>query len=174
MGAHAVAIDIDPRRLEALDPYGLALAIDSSATDPKTIRKTIREFMQERGTPSWRLRIFEASGHPAGQALAFGLLGHGAVLSVVGYTAKTVEIRLSNLMAFDAVAMGNWGCLPEHYPAVVDLALSGRIAIEPFIERRPLGEINDVFDGIRRRGHGGGGGHGGWRNRVVLIPERHT
>jgi 6-hydroxycyclohex-1-ene-1-carbonyl-CoA dehydrogenase len=65
-------------------------------------------------------------------------------------------------MAFDAVAQGNWGCLPEHYPAIVDLALKGRIALEPFIERRPMATINDVFAELH---------HGGVANRLVLIPE---
>jgi 6-hydroxycyclohex-1-ene-1-carbonyl-CoA dehydrogenase len=58
--------------------------------------------------------------------------------------------------------MGNWGCLPEHYPAVVDLALSGRIKIAPFIERRPLSGINDVFEQLH---------HASARGRIVLIPE---
>lgn len=162
MGAHVVAIDVDDGRLRHLTPYGVTLALNSATTDAKTLRKKIRDFAQSHRVPSWRLRIFEASGHPAGQALAFGLLGPGALLSVVGFTAKPVELRLSNLMAFDAVAMGNWGCLPEHYPAVVQLALSGRIALDPFIERRPLSQINDVFEQLHRASA---------RGRIVLIPE---
>ena len=162
LGAHVVAIDVNADRLARLLPYGVSLALDSSSADAKSLRKQLREFMQARDVPSWRLRIFEASGHPGGQALAFGLLGPGAVLSVVGYTPQAVELRLSNLMAFDAVAMGNWGCLPELYPDVVALALSGRIALEPFIERRPLATINDVFAELHR---------GSARGRLVLIPE---
>ena len=161
-GAHVIAIDVSADRLSHLSPYGVSLTLNSSTADGKALRAQVREFMQSRGVPSWRLRIFEASGRPAGQALAFGLLGPGAVLSVVGYTAASVELRLSNLMAFDATAMGNWGCLPEHYPAAVQLALSGRIAIEPFIERRPLATINDVFEELH---------HGPTRGRIVLIPE---
>jgi 6-hydroxycyclohex-1-ene-1-carbonyl-CoA dehydrogenase len=162
LGAEVIAIDINADRLARLHPYGVTLTLDSSESDAKSLRKRVRDFMQKHGIPSWRLRIFEASGHPTGQALAFGLLGPGAVLSVVGYTANAVEIRLSNLMAFDAVAMGNWGCLPEHYPAVVALALSGRIAIEPFIERRPMSSINDVFEELH---------HGAAKSRFVLVPE---
>lgn len=162
LGAAVVAIDIDAARLERMTAHGAGLTIDSSSGDAKAIRQQVRGFATAHGVPSWRTRIFEASGHPAGQALAFGLLGHGGYLSVVGYTSAKVELRLSNLMAFDAVAQGSWGCLPEHYPAVVDLALSGRIALEPFIDRRPLASINDVFPELH---HGGVGG------RVVLMPE---
>ena len=165
MGAHVVAIDIDADRLANLTSYGAALTLNSAAIDAKTLRKKVREFAQSHGIPTWRWKIFEASGHPAGQALAFGLLAHGALLSVVGYTAKTVELRLSNLMAFDATAIGNWGCLPEHYPAVVDLALSGKIKIAPFIERRPLSSINEVFEQLH---------HASARGRIVLIPEAHA
>lgn len=161
-GAQVVAIDVNAERLAQVQPFGVSLALDSGTTDVKTLRKQVREFAQRHHIPSWRTRIFEASGHPAGQALAFGLLGPGAVLSVVGYTAKTVELRLSNLMAFDAVAMGNWGCLPEHYPAAVQMALSGRIALEPFVERRPLSTINGVFEELH---------HASARGRIVLIPE---
>jgi 6-hydroxycyclohex-1-ene-1-carbonyl-CoA dehydrogenase len=65
-------------------------------------------------------------------------------------------------MAFDAIAQGNWGCLPEHYPAVVSLALSERIEIEPFIERRSMSGINEAFADLHR---------GGIRRRIVLIPR---
>jgi len=65
-------------------------------------------------------------------------------------------------MALDAVAQGNWGCLPERYPAVVDLALSGRIALTPCVDRRPLSTINDVFAELH---------HGPAPGRIVLLPE---
>jgi 6-hydroxycyclohex-1-ene-1-carbonyl-CoA dehydrogenase len=162
LGAATIAIDIDDERLARLVPHGAALTLNSAQADVKVLRKKVREFADARGVPSWRIKIFEASGHPAGQSLAFGLLGHGGLLTVVGYTPATVEIRLSNLMAFDAIAQGNWGCLPEHYPAVVDLALSGRIALEPFVDRRPLASINDVFAELHQ---------GSARGRIVLIPE---
>lgn len=162
LGAAVVAIDLDDDRLANMTKFGALLTFNAKTIDAKTIRKKVREFADANKIPSWRLKIFEASGHPSGQSLAFGLLGHGATLSVVGYTAAAVELRLSNLMAFDAVAMGNWGCLPELYPAVVDLALAGKIALEPFIDRRPLTTINDVFTELH---------HGPARGRIALIPE---
>lgn len=162
LGAATIAIDVDDERLARLASHGAALTLNPAQADAKALRKKVREFADARSVPSWRIKIFEASGHPAGQALAFGLLAHGSLLSVVGYTPKSVEIRLSNLMAFDAVAQGNWGCLPEHYPAAVALALSGRIALEPFIDRRPLPSINDVFAELH---------HGPAPGRIVLIPE---
>jgi 6-hydroxycyclohex-1-ene-1-carbonyl-CoA dehydrogenase len=142
--------------------HGAALTIDPSTVDLKQLRKQVRAFADARGVPTWRTKIFETSGTPQGQATAFGLLGHGGYLSVVGYTPKSVELRFSNLMAFDATAQGNWGCLPEYYPAIVDLVLKGRIALAPFIERRPLASINDVFEELHA---------GRVTRRLVLIPE---
>ena len=145
MGAHVVAIDVDAARLEALANCGAHLRLSASELDFRALKKSVAEFATEHDVPTWRWRIFETSGTPAGQATAFGLLGKASFLGVVGYTPKKIELRLSNLMAFDATARGNWGCLPEHYPAVVDLALRGDVRLEPFIERRSLSTINETF-----------------------------
>ena len=72
-----------------------------------------------------------------------------------------VEVRLSNLMAFDARAIGNWGCPPELYPAALDLVLDGKVAIKPFVEAHPLDDINDVFAAVHHRDI---------KRRVVLTP----
>jgi 6-hydroxycyclohex-1-ene-1-carbonyl-CoA dehydrogenase len=162
LGAHAVALDVDPGRLLALAGRGVDLTLDPAALPAKDLRRELRRFADERGIPSFRTRIFETSGTPAGQATAFGLLGPGGYLGIVGYTPRAVELRLSNLMAFDATAEGTWGCLPELYPKVVDLCLSGAIALTPFVERRPMAAIQDVFEDLHARGS---------HRRVVLLPE---
>jgi 6-hydroxycyclohex-1-ene-1-carbonyl-CoA dehydrogenase len=162
-GAEVVAIDVDAARLDRMSTHGAATIINASEASTKEVRQRVREVAEARGIPTWRTRIFETSGTVAGQSTAFALLGHGGVLSIVGYTPKTVELRLSNLMAFDAVAQGNWGCLPEHYPAIVDLVLAGRVALRPFIEKRAMGSINATFEELH---------HTPASRRVVLIPER--
>lgn len=162
LGATVVALDVNAERLAAMARHGAALTLDASALDAKQLKRQVRDFAEARGVPTWRTRIFETSGTTAGQATAFGLLGHGGLLSVVGFTPKPVELRLSNLMAFDAVAQGNWACLPEHYPAVLDLVLRGQVMLEPFVEQRPMSTINAVFEELH---------HGGGARRIVLVPE---
>ena len=162
LGARVAAIDVDAKKLEAMAAHGAELALDASSLDFKEIRNRIRHFADEHRVHAWRTRIFETSGTPAGQATAFGLLCPGAYLSVVGFTPKKVEIRLSNVMAFDATVQGNWGCLPELYPEVLELVLAGRVAVRPFIERRPLPDINRTFADLREHRVS---------RRVVLIPE---
>jgi len=73
-------------------------------------------------------------GSAPGQLTAYSLLVHGATLSVVGFTMDRVEIRLSNLMAFDARRWAT-GLPPEAYPAALDLVLDGKVQIQPFVER---------------------------------------
>jgi 6-hydroxycyclohex-1-ene-1-carbonyl-CoA dehydrogenase len=162
-GTATVAIDVDPVRLETISRYGAGLTLRADQMDFKSLRGAVKRFADERGIPTWKHKIFETSGTPAGQTTAFGLLGPGGYLSVVGYTAEKVEVRLSNLMAQDATAQGNWACLPEHYPAAVDLILSGKVVLEPFIESRPLSTINETFEDVHHRRA---------RGRVVLVPER--
>ncbi len=162
MGAAVVALDVVPQRLAQMAAHGASLTIDPAAVDVKELRKQVKAFAESRGVPTWRTKVFETSGTPTGQSVAFALLGHGGYLSVVGYTPKAVELRLSNLMAFDATAQGNWGCLPEHYPAIVDLVLQGRVTLGPFIERRPMATINEVFGELHA---------GRVARRIVLIPE---
>jgi 6-hydroxycyclohex-1-ene-1-carbonyl-CoA dehydrogenase len=162
LGAHVVAIDPDPERLALVARHGASLALHAGEISFQDIRAAVRAFAKERDVASFRHKIFEASGTPAGQATAWGLLGPGAYLSIVGFTPAKVEVKLSNLMAFDAVAQGNWGCLPEHYPRVLDLVLSGAVAVRPFVERRPLACINETFAELHDRRAS---------RRVILVPE---
>jgi 6-hydroxycyclohex-1-ene-1-carbonyl-CoA dehydrogenase len=162
LGAIVVAVDIDEARLMQRGEHGASLMLHANKMDFKALKRALKTFAKERKIPSWRQKIFETSGTDAGQATAFGLLTHGGYLSVVGFTPKKVELRLSNLMALDATAQGNWACLPEHYPAVLDLVLSGKVQLAPFVERRPLDALNDTFSQLHTRGA---------PRRVILVPE---
>jgi 6-hydroxycyclohex-1-ene-1-carbonyl-CoA dehydrogenase len=144
-GATVVAVDVDQEKLDRQRDYGASLVINAREAQGRDLRDAIRVFARENGLRQTEWKIFECSGTAAGQASAFGLLTYGSCLSVVGFTIDKVEIRLSNLMAFHARALGNWGCLPEHYPDALELVLNGKISMLPFIERHPLSEINEVF-----------------------------
>ena len=161
-GAAVVAIDVDARKLEAIAADGgAALALDARAHDAKALKKAIAEFARSKGLRSTEWKIFECSGSAPGQSTAFNLLVHGATLAVVGFTMDKVELRLSNLMAFDARAIGNWGCPPESYPAALDLVLDGRVKLAPFVQTHPLADINHVFHAVHAREI---------TRRAVLVP----
>jgi len=151
-GAEVVAIDVDARKLKAIVAEGgAALALNARDHDAKALKKAVADFAKQRGLRGTEWKIFECSGSAAGQTTAFNLLVHGATLSVVGFTMDKVEVRLSNLMAFDARALGNWGCPPEFYPAALDLVLDGKVLLAPFVETHPLAEINAVFHAVHQR-----------------------
>ncbi|WP_020678315.1 6-hydroxycyclohex-1-ene-1-carbonyl-CoA dehydrogenase [Geopsychrobacter electrodiphilus] len=160
-GATVVAIDIDQAKLDVITAHGAAKTFNSREISGRDLKKAIGAFAKEQGLPSTEWFIFECSGSKPGQEAAYGLLVHGATLSVVGFTMDTVDIRLSNLMAFHARALGNWGCLPEHYPAALALVLDGKIELKAFTEQQPLAEINRVFAAVHDKQ---------MQRRAILIP----
>jgi 6-hydroxycyclohex-1-ene-1-carbonyl-CoA dehydrogenase len=164
MGAAVAVIDIDRERLELACRHGASLALDASKTDSKGLRAAVRAFAKESGRRGIGLKIFEMSGTPNGQSTAFGLLDYGGYLGVVGFTAKAVELRLSNLMAFDATAQGNWGCPPDRYPEALQMVLTGKVALAPYVELHALEEAPDVLDALANHSIG---------RRAILQP-RHT
>jgi len=148
LGARVVAVDVDATRLEAVAAHGARLTLDSSALDFKELRGRVKAAAAAWGCPDHGWKIFECSGHPAGQETAFGLLNHTAILMVVGFTMARVNLRLSNLMAFDATAQGTWGCQPELYPAALELVTSGRVAVRPFVRTYPLTDGAEVLRAV--------------------------
>lgn len=163
LGATVAALDIDEEKLTPLRDHGAALTLNVRDRDPGEVRKELRGFAKEKGLPPVEWKIFETSGTAAGQTLAFRLLNHGGHLSVVGFTPSEVSLRLSNLMALDATASGNWGCLPQRYPEALDLVLQGKVAVAPFVEARPLERVQEVLDQLEA---------GALKRRVVLVPEK--
>jgi 6-hydroxycyclohex-1-ene-1-carbonyl-CoA dehydrogenase len=149
-GAEVVAIDVDPGKLELAAQYGAGLALDSSAMNERDLKAAVRTFAKQSGRKGIGLKMFETSGTTGGQQTAFGLLDFGGYLAVVGFTPKKVEVRLSNLMALDATARGNWGCPPDQYPAVLDLVLRGKVEIAPYVELHPLDDAPAIFDAVVR------------------------
>jgi 6-hydroxycyclohex-1-ene-1-carbonyl-CoA dehydrogenase len=162
-GAAVVGLDVDSRRREAATAAGVRLALDPQALPGKELRARIAEFARSEADADAGWTIFECSGTAAGQQTAWGLLGYGATLVVVGYTLEAPPLRLSNLMAFDARALGNWGCAPDLYPAILERVLSKRIDVVSHTQLRPLDEIAAVLEEVQS--------HRAER-RVVLVPDR--
>ena len=150
LGAHVLALDVKRDRLDLALLHGAETALDVRDLAPKAVKPEVRAFLKQHRLPSFRLRIFECTGTRAGQTLAFGLLDRGATLVQVGYTPDTVEVRLSNLMAFDATVHGTWGCPVEAYPAVIELIASGKVALDPFVERAPMSRLNEHLEAMHQ------------------------
>ena len=162
LGAHVIAIDIDADRLKLAADHGASLVLDASELDAGALRDRIRKHLQDAKRPLIEWKIFETSGTKAGQEIAWRMLVHGAHLGVVGFTLDNANVRLSNLMALDARAEGNWGCPPDRYPEALDLVLHRKVEIGPYVERRPLREINRALEDLKEHRV---------KRRIVLEPE---
>jgi 6-hydroxycyclohex-1-ene-1-carbonyl-CoA dehydrogenase len=163
LGARVIACDVRQDRLDLVGAHGAERLVDVHDRTPQEVRKQVHGIAREWGVKSIRFRIFECSGTAPGQVLAFGLLARAATLVQVGYTPKAVEVRLSNLMAFDATVLGSWGCPPDAYPEVLQLIYDGRVVITPFVEHAPMSRINELLDSMA---------HHQLTNRMILDPRR--
>lgn len=162
LGAKVLAIDINDSKLNIAEQNGADATLNVKELDIKSTKSKVREIAKEIGVSPYHWKIFEMSGTKAGQELGFALLGFAATLSIVGFTMDKIEIRLSNLMAFDANLIGTWGCKPELYPEVVDLVAKDKLKIDQFVETFPLSKINEVFNKTLEHKYD---------KRSVLVPD---
>ncbi len=161
-GAKVLALDIDETKLETARKHGVDATLNVKGLDIKAIKDQVREIAKTLGVSRYGWKIFEMSGTKPGQELGFNLLTFTSTLSIVGFTLDRTEVRLSNLMAFDAKLIGTWGCKPELYPEVVDLISTGKLKIEDFVETFPLSKINEVFRNTLNHVYS---------KRSVLVPD---
>lgn len=159
-GAVVAALDVDEASLARAKTLG-AVWTGDARQPPKELKKALAGAAKEHGARGEAWRIFETSGHKSGQELAWALLNPGATLSVVGYTAEPVSVRLSNLMAFDASAFGNWGCDPALYPEALALVAAGAVKIKGLVRQEKLAEAPRILEAVHHRA---------FKERVVLVP----
>jgi 6-hydroxycyclohex-1-ene-1-carbonyl-CoA dehydrogenase len=158
-----VGIGRNPEKLKRALKYGADFVISSTDKDAKAVSKEFRALCKENGLPNFGWKIFEVTGVKGGQEIALALLGFIGKLIVVGFGLAKTEYAIGRLMAFDADISGTWACLPEYYPAVLDMVLKKKIDIEPFVETRPMSNIVEIFEEVHNAGSPA--------KRVVLTPD---
>ena len=164
LGAKTViGIARNPEKLDRALSYGADFVINSKEKDPRGVNKEFRTICKENGLPNYGWKIFEVTGTKGGQEIALALLGFIGKLIVVGFGMQKVDYSIGRLMAFDAELIGTWACLPEYYPIVLEMALSKKIEIEPFLETRPMSTIVETFDEVHKAGSPA--------RRIVLTPD---
>lgn len=161
-GSKVLAIDIDDEKLSLAKQNGINATLNVRGLDIKAAKEKVREIAKDLAVSRYGWKIFEISGTKAGQELAFNLITFTSTLSIVGFTMDKPDVRLSNLMAFDAKIIGTWGCKPELYPEVLDLIATGKLSIDPFIELFPMSKINEVFRNTLEHKY---------KKRSVLVPD---
>ena len=183
-GAKVIALDISDEKLTIAKENNVDAVINIKGLDIKAVKDKVKVIAKElkaspfcwkifemSGTkaaakeikaPSIGWKIFEFSGTKAGQELAFNLITFTSTLSIVGFTMDKVEVRLSNLMAFDAKLIGTWGCRAEFYPQVLDLIEQDKLKIAQFVQTFPMSQINEVFKNTLEHKY---------TKRSVLVPD---
>lgn len=144
-GGMVLAIDISQEKLDLLSGVDISTTLNSTGLEIREIKNQVKGICRELGAPMFNWKIYEMSGTRAGQELAYALLGIAGTLSIVGFTMDKLEVRLSNLMAFDARVIGTWGCKPELYPEVINLVAEEKLKLKPFTETFPMSRIDDIF-----------------------------
>lgn len=165
LGAETVVVmGRNPEKLEKSLQYGVDFTISLAGKTPFDVKKEFfGECRRRKLDPKYGWKIFEMSGYREGQEAALDLIGYAGMLVVVGYGSDTLPYHLSRLMAFDAEIRGTWGCLPEYYPAILERVLAGEVAIDPFLETRPMSKISETFEELGRAGS--------TERRIVLTPD---
>jgi len=161
-GAKVIALDISDEKLAIAKANGVDAVLNIKGLDTKTIKDKVKELAKEINAPKVGWKIFEITGTKAGQDLAFNLITFASTLSIVGFTMDKLEVRLSNLMAFDAKLIGTWGCRAELYPKVLELIESGKLEISQFVQTFPMSKINEVFKNTLEHRY---------TKRSVLVPD---
>jgi 6-hydroxycyclohex-1-ene-1-carbonyl-CoA dehydrogenase len=162
MGAHVMAVDVKEDRLKLAEAHGAERTFKVAGDVTKELKKAVGEMGKSLKVPTLNQKIFECSGTAAGQNMAYALIPHGGTVVFVGFTMDKVQVRLSNLMALDATAVGSWGCPPDAYPEVLRLVKEGQVKLEPFIEEAPMSRINEFMDAMEAHT---------LERRMVLIPD---
>jgi 6-hydroxycyclohex-1-ene-1-carbonyl-CoA dehydrogenase len=140
-----VGIARNQEKLDRALKYGADFCINSTDKDARAVSKEWKAYCKENGLPTFGWKIFEVTGSKPGQEMALALVTFISKLVIVGFGLAKTEYALGRLMAFDADVLGTWGCLPEYYPIVLDMVLSGRVNMEDFVETRPMSTIADTF-----------------------------
>lgn len=160
--ANVVAIDINQERLDTMLENGADFAVNSMGKSTRDVAGEIKAYRKENNLPGTGWKIFEVSGTKPGQELGLALLSFTGKLVVVGFGPHKVEYSISRLMAFDAEIIGTWGCLPEYYPAVLNMVTSGKINFSDFVQTRPMSTIADSFEEAHKKSPD---------QRIVLVPD---
>ncbi|HET7489234.1 MAG TPA: S-(hydroxymethyl)mycothiol dehydrogenase [Acidimicrobiales bacterium] len=145
-----IAVDIDPRKLEAARRFGATDTVDATAGDPVA---AVRALTDGVGADV----VIEAVGRPDTWRQGFSMRDLAGILVQVGVPTPdmTLELPLIDLFSRGGALKSSWygDCLPSRdFPRIVDLYLRGRFDLDGFVsETIGLGHVEKAFE----RMHGG-------------------
>ncbi|MBW3574972.1 MAG: S-(hydroxymethyl)mycothiol dehydrogenase [Actinobacteria bacterium] len=144
-----IAVDLEPRKLEAALRFGATHTVDASATDPV---EAIRELTDGHGADV----VIDAVGLPQTYRQAFYARDLAGTLVQVGVPdpSATIELPLLDLFGRGGALKSSWygDCLPSRdFPLLIDLYLQGRFDLDGFVsETLPLDDVEEAFARMQR------------------------
>lgn len=141
-GAHVIAIDLNPERLERARRLGAFVTLNPKEVDAaKEVRKI---------TGGGADVAMEVVGSPATFSTALSTIRRGGRLCVVGYSDQAASLPLGRLMFFEEEIVGSLGCRPADFPRIIELVRRGRIRLDPMITGRvPLDQLPEAVAHLR-------------------------
>ncbi len=145
-----IAVDLDPRKLEAAKGFGATHTIDASKED---VVERVRELTEGNGADV----CIEAVGRP--EVLQQAFYARDLAGTVVQVGVPTPDMALPDIPMIDFFGRGgalkpSWygDCLPTRdFPLLVDLYLQGRFDLDGFVsETITLDEVEDAFHKMER------------------------
>ncbi|MGB0099431.1 MAG: S-(hydroxymethyl)mycothiol dehydrogenase [Nocardioides sp.] len=140
-----IAVDIDPKKLEAASRMGATHTVDSSKVDPVT---AIQELTGGNGADV----VVDAVGRPETWKQAFYARDLAGTVVLVG--VPTPEMTIPDIPLIDVFGRGgslksSWygDCLPSRdFPMLVDLYQQGRLDLDAFVtEEIGIGDVEAAF-----------------------------
>ena len=143
IGAHVIAVDVDPRKLVLATQLGASIAIDAREEDAA---KRVRH-----DTDGGADVAIEAIGLPRTQEQALASVRAGGRLVLLGYAAEPMSLPGGRVTYRELTVIGTLGCRPVDFPVVLELVRRGRLRITSLVtHRHSLERINEGFDALRR------------------------
>jgi len=147
--AKVIAVDLDPRKLDAAREFGATHVVDASSTDPV---EAIRALTDGNGADV----VIEAVGNPRVFEQAFNARDLAGTLVQVGVPDPSMRIELPMIDFFGrgGALKPSWygDCLPSRdFPLLIDLYLQGRLDLDRFVsETIGLDDVEEAFGRMER------------------------
>ncbi len=147
--AKVIAVDLDPRKLDAAREFGATHVVDASSTDPV---EAIRALTDGNGADV----VIEAVGNPVVFEQAFNARDLAGTLVQVGVPDPSMRIELPMIEFFGrgGALKPSWygDCLPSRdFPLLIDLYLQGRLDLDRFVsETIGLDDVEEAFGRMER------------------------
>ena len=144
-----IAVDLDPRKLEAATRFGATHTVDASSTDPV---EAVKALTGGFGADV----VIDAVGRPETYRQAFFARDLAGTVVLVGVPDPTMTLELPLIEVFGrgGSLKSSWygDCLPTRdFPALIDLYLQGRLDLDGFVsETVGIDGVEEAFARMQR------------------------